>query len=248
MLLGLLMKSPEKSTSPEVTAVEDRYALRHRVGVASLYNPLNPDVFISTQERERALIELIRNVKLDPLANKRILEVGCGSGSNLLQLIKLGAAPENLVANELLPERIAQARRLLPASIAVHPGDACQLSFAENTFDIVLQSTVFSSLLDDTFQARLAEQMWHWTKPGGGILWYDFTYNNPRNPDVRGMPLRRIRDLFPEAQIRAWRLTLAPPLSRRVTRLHPNLYHLFNLLPFLRTHLLCWIAKPRGTV
>lgn len=143
MLLGLLMKSPEKSTSPEVTAVEDRYALRHRVGVASLYNPLNPDVFISTQERERALIELIRNVKLDPLANKRILEVGCGSGSNLLQLIKLGAAPENLVANELLPERIAQARRLLPASIAIQPGDACQLSFAENTFDIVLQSTVF---------------------------------------------------------------------------------------------------------
>jgi len=86
--------------------------------------------------------------------------------------------------------------------------------------------------------------MWALTKPGGGVLWYDFVYNNPRNPDVRSVPLHRIRALFPVGKIYPWKLTLAPPLSRRVTRLHPALYHVFNLLPSLRTHLLCWIRKP----
>jgi hypothetical protein len=65
--------------------------------------------------------------------------------------------------------------------------------------DLVLQSTVFSSLLDDAFQQRLAEAMWRWLKPGGAVLWYDFTVDNPRNPDVRGVPLARVRALFPQA-------------------------------------------------
>jgi len=36
-------------------------------------------------------------------------------------------------------------------------------------------------------------------------------YNNPCNPDVRGVPLHRIRQLFPEGKIHHWKLTLAPP-------------------------------------
>ena len=45
-------------------------------------------------------------------------------------------------------------------------------------------------------------------------------------------------------RLSAERLTLAPPIARAVTRVHPGLYTLFNLLPPLRTHVLCWIAKP----
>jgi hypothetical protein len=86
--------------------------------------------------------------------------------------------------------------------------------------------------------------MWTLTKPGGGVLWYDFNYNNPQNPDVRGVPLKRIRELFPQGKIDSWRITLAPPISRRVTRIHPALYTVFKLFPFLRTHRLCWIQKP----
>jgi hypothetical protein len=40
-------------------------------------------------------------------------------------------------------------------------------------------------------------------------------------------------------------VTLAPPLARAVTRIHPGLYRWFNALPPLRTHVLAWIAKPR---
>ena len=112
----------------------------------------------------------------------------------------------------------------MPAAIKILVGDAAEIDLAEGPFDIVYQSTVFTSILDDGFQQKLADRMWALAKPGGGVLWYDFIYNNPRNPDVRGVPLQRIRELFPHGKIHHWKITLAPPISRRVTRLHPALY------------------------
>jgi len=75
------------------------------------------------------------------------------------------------------------------------------------------------------------------------VIWYDFIFDNPRNPDVRGIPLGRIKQLFPEASIKTWRVTLAPPISRVVTRLHPACYAVFCAVRPFRTHLLCWIRK-----
>ena len=124
-------------------------------------------------------------------------------------------------------------------------GDASSLDLGTERFDVVFQSTVFSSILDDEFQSRLARRMWALIQPGGQALWYDFTYDNPRNPDVRGVPVARIRALFPEGALSVHRLTLAPPIARPLTRIHPSLYTLVNLLPLLRTHVLCSIRKPR---
>jgi len=110
-----------------------------------------------------------------------------------------------------LEDRAALARHRLPAAIKIQVGDAAEIDPAEEPFDIVYQSTVFTSILDEGFQQKLADRMWALTKPGGGVLWYDFIYNNPRNPDVRGVPLRRIRELFPHGKIHPWKITLAPP-------------------------------------
>jgi len=69
-------------------------------------------------------------------------------------------------------------------------------------------------------------------------------FGNPSNPDVRGVPVRRIRQLFPDARLRVWPVTLAPPIARRVVRIHPALYGVLNLTPLLRSHVLCWAQKP----
>jgi hypothetical protein len=126
----------------------------------------------------------------------------------------------------------------------LHVGDACSAPIAPESLDLVLQCTVFSSLLDEGFQQQLADAMWRWLRPGGAVIWYDFTVNNPRNADVRGVPLARLRSLFPQAHISHQRVTLAPPLARAVCRVHPALYGLFNALPLLRTHMLAWLQKP----
>ena len=234
--------NPATGGDDEVDAVRARYA--RRAVADRRYHPLEPSVWCARLERERALLELLAAQGWGDLSQRRVLEVGCGSGGNLLEWPRLGAAPEHLSGIELLPERLAQARRVLPAAATLIEGDALRAAIAPASQDMVMQSTVFSSLLDDAFSQRLADAMWRWTKPGGAVLWYDFTVNNPRNPDVRGVPLARLRELFPHGRITTRRVTLAPPISRLVCGVHPAAYGLFNALPWLRTHVLCWIAKP----
>lgn len=228
-------------SEPELVA--ERYACRQSLD--DRYSMLNPAVWQSVQERQRVLINfLIRHVR-KPLNKVRVLEVGCGSGGNLLELLRMGFAAENLFGIELLPERATLARHNLPAATILHEGDAATLPLEAGGFDIVYQSTVFTSLLSTPFQEKLAAKMWDWVCPGGGILWYDFIYNNPINPDVRGVPPKRVQELFPEGRIIVRRVTLAPPISRRVCRIHPAAYHLLNAIPCLRTHILCWIGKEK---
>ena len=230
------------SADNEAEAVTQRYARRATIDLR--YSLLRPDVWQTVQERQRAMLGMFVRAGIADPAAVRLIEVGCGSGGNLLELLRLGFAPDDLTGVELLPQRADAARRVLPAATLVHTGDALALTLPPASLDVAYVSTVFSSLLDDGFQQQLAARMWEWLRPGGAVLWYDFTYNNPHNPDVRGVPLARIRSLFPASRIYARRVTLAPPIARRVVRLHPSLYTVFNLLPMLRTHLLCWIGKP----
>ncbi len=225
----------------ETRAVAERYARR---AAGDRYSLLRPEVWQAVQERQRAMLRLFARLRFTDLAALRLLEVGCGSGGNLLELLRLGFDPARLTGVELLPERLERARRTLPPGVVLHGGDALALELPAASQDIVFASTVFSSLLDDAFQQRLADAMWRWVRPGGGVLWYDFTFDNPANPDVRGVPMGRVRTLFPHGSVQSCRVTLAPPIARRVAAVHPALYTAFNVVPWLRTHVLAWIGKP----
>jgi len=231
----------EPKPSDEPQSVAERYARRSG---PERYSLLRPDVWHTVQERQRAMLRLLAGLGWTDLAQRRAAEVGCGAGGNLLELLRLGFAPENLCGAELLGDRYDQARHVLPEAVRLWQGDASQWALAPASQDLVLQSTVFSSLLDEAFRQRLAAAMWSWVAPGGGVLWYDFTVDNPRNRDVRGVPLQRIRELFPQARMRHWRVTLAPPLARKACAIHPMLYPVLNTLPLLRTHVLAWLEKP----
>ena len=226
----------------EARAVAARYARRR---ATDRYSMLNRDVWLTVQERQRAMLRLFERLGWNDLSSRRVLEVGCGSGGNLLELLRIGFTPRNLAGIELLPERFAHAMQTLPAGVVLMQGDASLVQLPDESEDIVMQSTVFSSLLDAPFQWRLAQAMWRWVRPGGGVLWYDFTVDNPHNRDVRGVPVARIRELFPDGRLRWQRITLAPPLARAVCKVHPALYAVLNALPLLRTHVLAWIEKPK---
>jgi SAM-dependent methyltransferase len=221
----------------ELDQIAERYA--RRGGNGDRYSLLRPEVWQMWQERQRALLRLLAMRPGVP-ADWRATEVGCGAGGNLFDLLRIGLLPAHLTGIELLPERLAAARAALPEGVRLLAGDASTANVAAASQDLVLQSTVFSSILDDALQQRVADAMWRWLKPGGAVVWYDFTVNNPRNPDVRGVPLSRVRALFPQGHFTARRVTLAPPLARAL----PAAYPLLNLLPLLRTHRLVLIEKP----
>lgn len=226
----------------EADAVRERYA--RRPAQDWRYDRLNPAALRAAQEVERTLAALLLAAGWQDRSERRALDLGCGEGGHLLELLRLGFRPEHLRGIELLAERVASARRVLPATLRIDAGDALAIEVPAASQDLVLQFTVFSSVLDAAVQQRLAAAMWRWLRPGGAVLWYDFTVDNPRNPDVRGVPAARLARLFPGARITARRLTLAPPVARRACRLHPGLYTALAWLPPLRTHLMAWIAKP----
>lgn len=209
---------------------------------------LQPDVWQSLQERQRVIARLFVELGWLDLSHRRALEVGCGAGGNLLELLRMGFMPRHIKGIEIDADRHAHACEVLPSSLRLIHGDAlgdeAQRVIGPLSQDLVLQATVFSSILDDATQVQLADAMWRWVRPGGGVLWYDFTVDNPHNPKVRGVSVGRVRQLFPQARLLVRPVTLAPPVARWACRRNPALYHLFNALPWLRTHVLIWAGKP----
>ena len=84
----------------------------------------------------------------------------------------MGFNSENIYANEINPRRIKLLRERHP-DINIIEGDAVELHF-NSSFDIVMQSTVFTSVLDQEKRIKLAKKMFSMLRAGGIILWYDF--------------------------------------------------------------------------
>src|SRR5205814_10331318 len=106
------------------------------------------------------------------------------------------------------------------------------------SFDLVAQFTVFTSILEPALKRQVALEMTRVTKPDGLILWYDFAFDNPKNRDVRGIAKREIRKLFPGCSVKLQRVTLAPPLTRRLASRSWLVCSILEAIPLLRTHLL----------
>lgn len=180
------------------------------------------------------------------LKDVRILEVGCGSGFWLREFVQWGAQPGNICGVDLLPERIAEARRSAPANINLQCRNAAQLDTADGAYDLVLQSTVFTSILDPKMKQQIASEMLRVLRPTGIILWYDFFRNNPQNGDVRGVTQKEIAQLFPDCRIQMEKLTLAPPLGRAIAKISTPLYRGLSRIKTLCTHYLGTITKLAG--
>lgn len=234
----------------ESQAIRERYARRAVDDPATdRYDPRHPAVACMWRERQAAMRSMLidHGWSAEAWPTRRVLEVGCGAGGNLADLMDWGCRPEHLVGIDLLPERIALARSRLPSQVRLRDGDALQIlaepAGRQAAFDLVLLFTVLSSVLDEATRRRLVDLAWSSVSPGGLLLVYDFVVDNPRNPDVRALSLPALVSACPGAAVTIRRLTLAPPLARALCAVHPALYPVVNRIALLRTHRLVALRR-----
>lgn len=228
------------SEKVEEARIQDAYAKRPE---NSFYSWFNPSYVFMVQEQERRMLVALEQHGFTCLDNIKILEIGCGRGYWLREFIKWGAKPQNITGIDLLPDRVEEARRLCPGGVKIECGSAGKLGFRAGSFDLVLQSTVFSSVLDPSLRQQIALEMLRVTKENGAILWYDFHVNNPRNPDVQGINKRKINQLFSGCRIKLRRITLAPPLARLLAPYSLLTCYLLERFKVFNTHYLGVIRK-----
>ncbi len=209
---------------------------KQRLVQSDRYSPFNLAYLFALQRREREMLSLLSRHGIRSLADKHILEIGCGQGQILHQCLSYGADPKLLTGIDLLPDRIRDAHIKLPR-LPLTCGDGQYLPYADSSFDMLMQYTVFSSILNSHIKANMAHEMLRVLKPSGMIIWYDF-WVNPTNHQTRGIRLIEIRRLFPGCTFDYNKITLAPPITRRFVSWSWMLCLLLEKLQVLNTHYL----------
>ena len=166
----------------EAARVRAAYARRAALGLDARYDYWQPANLFIYQSRERALLTLLRAAGMLPLTGRRVLDVGCGDGGVLRDLLRYGARAEDLRGVDLLAERVQRARELTPGA-RIEVGDAQALPYQDGSFDLVLGFTLLSSVVDEGARRRVTGEMARVTKPGGRVVLYDF-WTNPTNRDA----------------------------------------------------------------
>lgn len=227
----------------EQERIRSVYQARRDGRLPAQYAWHRPEVLQQNAIRSRILATLLVDAVGSDLSSARILDVGCGSGSFLRQLISWGADPAKLTGTEFQQDRLDYARRHTAEGVRWHLGG---LDIAPTgSIDLVSAETVFSSILDVGLRRDLAAEMWRIVKPGGCCMVYDFRYNNPRNPNVNKITSAELRRYWPSDEIRYRTLLLAPPIARRMARVpHLATELLTAILPVLRSHFF-FVARKR---
>lgn len=211
----------------------DRYYEKHGRDRNDLLT--NSGVVFQTFAFDLANIRALQQLPLDR-DNARVLDVGCGTGASLLQFLRLGFRPGNLTGIDSSAERIAQARASFP-NMNFRCESADSMGFADSTFDIVFESTLFMMLTVEEEAQRIAREMLRVTRPGGYLMLADWRYSKRRSADHRAMSRKRIASLFDVRRatevVARERGALVPPLGRLLSRRAPSLYFAVQtLLPF----------------
>jgi ubiquinone/menaquinone biosynthesis C-methylase UbiE len=229
----------------EAQRIREVYQGRTQAEIANRSTPLDPFELCAIHEREELLAEVLRENGLITLAGLRILDIGCGTGNLLRHFLDFRADPERCCGIDILDDRIRIAKRCA-AGLGYTMASGAQLPFPNETFDLILQFTVFTSVLDVEVRSAMAAEILRTLRPTGIFIWYDFAYNNRRNSNVRGIPRDEMRGLFPGCRFRFRSVTVAPPLGRPAARIYPFLYRALSEIRFLRSHYMCVVEKACG--
>ncbi len=157
--------APDTTTNDRVRAywnehIHDLDITRHAVGSAGFFADLD-------QYHFEKLHHLLHLVPFDAYRGRRVLEVGCGAGTDLVRFARGGAIVTGV---DIAPSAIALATRnveLQGLKADLRVADAEALPFDQETFDLVFAHGVVQYTANDR---RLVEEARRVLKTGGEAI------------------------------------------------------------------------------
>jgi SAM-dependent methyltransferase len=183
-------------------------------------------------ERRARVRRLLRT--LGQPSELRVLDIGCGDGSDLLDLAASGWSTDHLAGVEIHTAALERARaRLVGATLL--QANAAELPFPSETFDAVMQTTVLSSVVDPTVRTAIADEMWRVTRRGGLLVSYDMR-SAGKNPHLVGIERSELVRLFgSRGPVVVERITVPTRIASRVPAVVAAALKEF---PWIRSHYL----------
>jgi len=132
-------------------------------------------LLISEEERYSTYPWLYEVAEFARHIGERVLEVGCGTGCDLLQFAKNGAYATGI---DVTPEHVRLARQRMGQLADVREADATKLPFADGSFDYVYSHGVLHHIEDPR---RVVDEIFRVLRAGGRFnvhvyaLWSHFT-------------------------------------------------------------------------
>ena len=199
-------------------------------------NLLNKDVLFQYLARKKCFVNSISKLSLDRNLSK-IIDIGCGSCSDLINLVSFGFDQKNLYGVDINNSDINFGEINYP-NLNLSNQNATVLNYEDNFFDLTMESTMFVQLSNRNVSKKIAEEMVRITKKKGYILLIDWRYGKLNNSKFVALSKKRVIEIFKVNKstqlISIVPGMLIPPLGRFFSKNFSCLYFLVaKIFPFL---------------
>ena len=163
-------------------------------GAEDVWNWASPAGMVRADRRAGYFVKQARITSKD-----KVLEIGCGTGLFTRKVYALTKA--SIIATDISEELLTEARQLLPEA-TFKIDDAMNLSFPDNTFDVVFGSSVLHHLEME----RSIKEILRVLKPGGRMVFAEPNMINPQILIQKNVPFikRWLGDSPDESAIIRW--------------------------------------------
>jgi len=200
----------------------------------------SPGNLFLNESVKKSLLGVLTKHGLTELDRLKVLDVGCGGGQILTYLVGFGSNEDLLYGVDLIEERLKEAKAKLVGG-HFQCADASSLPYRDHSFDLVMQFTMLSSVLNGALRKKIAGEIMRVLKPGGTIVSFDTRYWNPQNPNTRPVREWELRSYFAPCRVQGYPILLIPQVARVLAPLSVGLCRLLERVPMFRSHYLAVI-------